>query len=209
MTNRPREPRAGGGAPAPRRAPPAGFRLDRRRFLKSSASALGAYAVAIGGASWIIGADKAWAVEYDVLEPEVAQSLLVMARDLYPHDFLGDVYYAKVVKDLDVEASGFEDKSRLDMLRDGVNRLNEEVGAEYATADEATRVQALEAISDTPFFQAVRGKAVVSLYNQAPVWSQFGYEGPSFEIGGYLWNGFDDLDWLPNPPEAASPPPQI
>lgn len=200
-----------GSARATRRppSPPPGFRLDRRRFLKSSAAAMGAYAVVAAGATWIVGADKAWAVEYDVLEPEVAQALLVMARDLYPHDFLGDVYYATVVKDLDVEASGFEDKSRLDLLRDGVRRLNEEIGAEYATADEAARVKALEAISDTPFFQAVRGKAVVSLYNQAPVWSQFGYEGPSFEKGGYLWNGFDDLDWLPNPPAEASPPPQI
>jgi hypothetical protein len=26
-----------------------------------------------------------------------------------------------------------------------------------------------------------------------------GYEGPSFEKGGYLYRGFDDLDWLPDP----------
>ena len=31
------------------------------------------------------------------------------------------------------------------------------------------------------------------------VWSLLGYEGPSFEHGGYLRRGFDDLDWLPDP----------
>jgi hypothetical protein len=26
-----------------------------------------------------------------------------------------------------------------------------------------------------------------------------GYEGPSFDKGGYLNRGFNDLDWLPDP----------
>lgn len=197
------------GVRRPTAPPPAGFRIDRRRFLKSSAMAVGAYAVVVSGATFLVGPDKAWAVEYDVLEPEVARGLLVMTRTLYPHDRLGDVYYAKVVKDLDAEASGFEDRTRLDMLREGVKRLDEEAGGEFATADEAARVAALEKIADTPFFQAVRGKAVVSLYNQAPVWAAFGYEGPSFAQGGYLFNGFDDLDWLPDPPASASPAPHL
>ena len=57
-----------------------------------------------------------------------------------------------------------------------------------------------------PAFQAVRGKTVVSLYNQPAVWEKFGYEGPSYPHGGYILNGFDDLSWLPDPPAEASPP---
>ena len=197
-----------------RREPPApllpdGFRIDRRRFLTSSLAAIGAYAVAAGGATWIVGPDKAWAVEYDVLEPDVAEALLHMTRALYPHEFLGDVYYAKVVKDLDVEASGFDDKERLELLRVGVEKLNEAAGGDFNAATPEGKEEALKKIADTPFFQAVRGKTVVSLYNQPEVWKAFGYEGPSYDEGGYLWRGFNDLSWLPDPPPEASPPPQI
>lgn len=190
---------------------PNGIRLDRRRFLKSSLTALGAYAVAASGVTWLVAPNKAWAFAYDAFEPEVAETLLAMTRALYPHDFLGDVYYAAVVKDLDVEASGFDDKQRLETLRQGVARLNELVGGDFAAAAADVQETALHKIADEqgPFFQAVRSKAVVSLYNQPEVWAKFGYEGPVFLIGGYLTHGFDDLSWLPDPPSEASPPVQI
>ena len=35
--------------------------------------------------------------------------------------------------------------------------------------------------------------------NQKALWPKFGYEGSSFEHGGYLHRGFNDLDWLPDP----------
>ena len=59
------------------------------------------------------------------------------------------------------------------------------------------------------FFQALRGKTVTMLYNNERVWQAFGYEGASFEAGGYLDRGFDDLAWLPDPPEEASPPVEL
>jgi hypothetical protein len=201
------EARATARDPAPGER--AWLRLDRRRFLKSSLTAIGAY-VAVGqGLTWIVGPSRAWAVQLDVLEPELAETLLHMARALYPHDFLGDVYYAKVVKDLDAEASGFVDKSRLELLRSGVRLLGEKAGGSFRTASPEQRQKALEEIQDSEFFQAVRGKAVVSLYNQPEVWEQFRYEGPSYEHGGYIFRGFDDLGWLPDPPPDASPPVQL
>ncbi|TIM17407.1 MAG: gluconate 2-dehydrogenase subunit 3 family protein, partial [Mesorhizobium sp.] len=48
----------------------------------------------------------------------------------------------------------------------------------------------------TPFFQAIRGGLVVSLYNQKEVWPIFGYEGESYSKGGYIARGFDDIEWL-------------
>ena len=189
-------------------AMPRGFRADRRRFLRGSLGAVGAYAVAAGGASWIVAPDKAWAVSYDALEPELARTLLAMTRALYPHDFLGDAHYAVVVKDLDVEASGFADKSRLQALREGAQALDLAAGGDFAAGSEDTREAALHAVSGShpEFFQSVRSKQVVSLYNQPEVWARFGYEGPSYEHGGYLHDGFDDLAWLPDPPPEASPP---
>ncbi len=37
------------------------------------------------------------------------------------------------------------------------------------------------------------------------MWKVFGYEGEAFSQGGYLHRGFNDLNWLPEPPEEASP----
>ena len=48
---------------------------------------------------------------------------------------------------------------------------------------------------------------MVSLYNNEEVWKAFGYQGASYRFGGYLHHGFNDLNWLPEPPEAASPKP--
>ncbi len=62
---------------------------------------------------------------------------------------------------------------------------------------ERDRLPLVQAITDTPFFQKLRSDLVVSFYNQKDLWPRFGYEGPSWEHGGYLERGFNDLDWLP------------
>ncbi|MCB1883209.1 MAG: gluconate 2-dehydrogenase subunit 3 family protein [Geminicoccaceae bacterium] len=184
------------------------IRLDRRRFLASGLTAVGAYVVAFRGVTWIVGPGKAWAAGVDTFEPELADTLLKMTRALYPHDFLGDVHYAQVVQDLDGEVSGFDDKERLQMLRGGMAELDEAAGGTFVTADAGGKQAALGKIAGSPFFEAVRSKTVVSLYNQPEVWKKFGYEGPSYDEGGYLHRGFDDLSWLPDPPAEASPPVQ-
>ncbi len=201
--------KARGAARDPMRRGQAWLHLDRRRFLKSSLTAIGAYVTVGQGVTWIVGPNRAWAMQFDVLEPELAETLLHMTRALYPHDFLGDIYYAKVVKDLDAESSGFDDKARLQMLRDGMLTLDEKAGGSFRAASPEQRQKALEQIQGSDFFAAVRGKTIVSLYNQPEVWAQFGYEGPSFEHGGYLMRGFNDLSWLPDPPPEASPPVQL
>ena len=55
----------------------------------------------------------------------------------------------------------------------------------------------LRAIEETPFFQSVRGALLFGIYNNKELWhSFFGYEGSSWEKGGYVNRGFNDLDWL-------------
>ena len=53
------------------------------------------------------------------------------------------------------------------------------------------------------FFELVRSTAVVEVYSDRRTWQLVGYEGTSFDKGGYVKRGFNDLDWLPDP-EAAS-----
>ena len=65
----------------------------------------------------------------------------------------------------------------------------------------ARRRQALEVLrgmSSTEFFEGVRSRVITSLYDDREVWALLGYEGPSYDQGGYLNRGFDDLDWLPD-----------
>jgi hypothetical protein len=65
-------------------------------------------------------------------------------------------------------------------------------------------VQKLQAIEASAFFQSVRLKTLLVLYNNPIAWTHFGYEGEAFSKGGYLLRGFNDLKWLPEVPMAAS-----
>ena len=61
---------------------------------------------------------------------------------------------------------------------------------------EEDRVAILRSIEEDAFFQQIRGGLVTGLYNQKEVWPIFGYEGASFEYGGYIDRGFNDINWL-------------
>ncbi|RJL08610.1 Twin-arginine translocation pathway signal [Paracoccus siganidrum] len=163
-----------------------------RRALMSRAVAAGALAVA--GAGFIAAPDAAWAVEVTAISEHEMATLLQMARDIYPHDRVGDRFYAIAVKAYDSE----EQKA---LVAEGVAALDAAARAagfdSYLAAGwEAERVEILRRIEDTAFFQAVRGGLVTGLYNQKEVWPIFGYEGESFSEGGYIDRGFDDIDWL-------------
>ncbi len=163
-----------------------------RRALLSRAAAAGALAVA--GAGFIAAPDAAWAVEVGTITEHQMATLLQMARDIYPHDRLGDRFYAVAVKSYDSEDAK-------DAVSQGIAALD--AAAVQAGFDdylsvgwEADRVAILRRIEDTPFFQSVRGGLVTGLYNQKEIWPVFGYEGESFSQGGYIDRGFDDIDWL-------------
>jgi hypothetical protein len=80
------------------------------------------------------------------------------------------------------------------------------LGAEFAAAAEAVRVEKLRSIEPSAFFQSVRMKTLLVLYNNPIAFAHFGYEGEAFSKGGYLFRGFNDLKWLPDVPLEASGP---
>ena len=71
----------------------------------------------------------------------------------------------------------------------------------------APRSRCSQGIETTPFFGLVRGHTVVALYNNEVLWSDFGYQGSSWQEGGYLQRGFQDAGWTLQPDAEASPPP--
>jgi hypothetical protein len=127
-----------------------------------------------------------------------AAIIATAARRLYPHDALADSVYARVADKL--AESAREDADAARTIQEGVEGL----GERFAEQPADDQLRALEAIEGSPFFELVRSTAVVEIYSDPRTWEAFGYEGPSFEQGGYLERGFDDLDWLPDPTEERS-----
>jgi hypothetical protein len=181
--------------------------MQRREFLQKGAiAAAGAAAITTGFVPEILPAEaKAaadWTSSLKSLSPAEGQALLKMARQLYPHDKLSDAMYAKVVTGLDAEAKSTPDTAKL--LHEGIAGLDQG-GKKFVDLSADDQLAALKGMETSPFFQKVRGSEIVSLYNNPEVWKQFGYQGSAYEMGGYLKHGFDDLKWLPDPPEVASP----
>ena len=163
--------------------------LDRRQLLQGAAA--GTILVMSGA---LISPSEAWGLEVKVLQPETMRSLLLMARDIFPHDRVADRYYA-------IACKAYDDEAMKDMVEGGIAALDALAQAQHGTSYtgvgwEVDRVALLRQIEGSPLFQKVRGDLVVSLYNQQEVWAILGYEGESASKGGYINRGFDDIDWL-------------
>jgi hypothetical protein len=181
--------------------------INRRQFLESSGQAAGVVVVAASGVTMLIDPKGAWAMTLEAIPASDAQTLLQALRVIYPHQALSDQYYAQVVAALDGDAKG--DEAVATMLMEGVASLDEAGPVPFVELSAGNQRKALEAIADSDFFQTIRFKTVAVLYNNPLVWQAFGYEGEAFEYGGYIERGFDDLAWLPDPPEDASPPVEL
>jgi hypothetical protein len=175
--------------------------MKRREFLKTGALLVVGTAAA---SSVITEAGAVASPALTVFNPNEAQTLFAMSRRIFPHKQLGDAPYWKVVTDLDAASKSDPEVAKL--LADGVAQLDSH-GRKFVDLGQRRQVAALKAIDKTPFFQKVRGVELVTLYSDPSVWKSLGYQGPSYRFGGYAHRGFDDLAWLPNPPQSASPKP--
>jgi hypothetical protein len=123
------------------------------------------------------------------LSEHALDTTLRVARVMFPHDMLPDIAYAKVVKALEPEA---------ETVAQGVEALD--ANGAFLELDDDAALAAVTAMEGSDYFELVKSTAVVELYDNPLVWKAFGYEGPSVHLGGYIDRGFDDLDWLPDPP---------
>ncbi len=174
-------------------------KVSRRLFLKTSSfTAFGT--VALGSGAMLLDPRGAWAMTLKSLQPQTMATLILMARDIYPHDRLTDAIYAKAV-------AGYDDQSATDpatktLIEEGCAGLDKSAQAawnvDYVRVGwEEQRTALLRGIQESAFFQTIRSGLVTSLYNQEDIWMKFGYEGASADKGGYLHRGFDDINWLP------------
>lgn len=123
------------------------------------------------------------------------QLLAKVIRTAFPHkNFPASAYQRSA--DVVLAAAGGTPAQKLafaralhELAQSGFSGLN----------DDAAALAHLKSIEATPFFAFTRATALVALYDDPEVWALLGYEGPSFDKGGYINRGFNDLDWLPDP----------
>ena len=177
--------------------------LTRRSLLRGSGLLMGT--LATGSTLSLLAPSRAWALELKTLSSDEGAALMKMGQTLYPHNKLPDAVYALLAKDLDAAASA--DTATATQLRNGIAELNKAADGNFAKATPARQLAAVKSLEGKPFFATVRGKCVTSLYDNDMAFAVFGYPGSSWEKGGYLTRGFQDLKWLPSPSAAASPAP--
>ena len=159
--------------------------ISKRSFI------FGSMATTVLVALWEIDVTKA-AVKIGN-SPDDKKLLVKMIREIYPHDRFPDGPYERTADDV-INKGNTDDKKV--MFSKGIEDLKK---AKYVNLNFEKATKHLKKIEKTDFFQHVRGTSTVTLYNDKEVWKLLGYEGYSFDKGGYINRGFNDLDWLPNP----------
>jgi len=166
---------------------------SRRGFLRGTGFV--AVGLATGG-TIIFAPDYAWALSTTAIDAHTAQTLLVVARQLFPHERLGDQYYAAVVDAVDKQAAG--DPAVRKVVTEGVARLDGARGIPWIQLSNGARNAVLKSMEGSEFFNALRTATINNLYTNPLVYRYFGFEGSSVEYGGYINRGFDDIGWLPS-----------
>jgi hypothetical protein len=136
-------------------------------------------------------------LDLQFLPPDLGKVLLRMLRLLFPHDAIDDSHYIAVVQAFDQMASAKPELLKL--LNTGAQELVAAQPQVWLDLPRCKQLEMLTRIESTPFFETVRLTGRFLFYSSEKVWPYFGYEGGSFKQGGYLYRGFNDLDWLPEP----------
>lgn len=167
------------------------FRLRRRQLLLQAACAYLGATLPAGRLLAEAGAAAS--------DNELNRFLVILLRRLFPHDQLDPSIYVDVA---DAMAGAVtSDPELLSLVQSGRRKLDQQSGRPWRELDADAQTAQLSAIEETPFFQKLRSLGNFLFYNHRDLWPFFGYEGSSFEKGGYITRGFDDLDWLPEPNE--------
>ena len=171
--------------------------MKTRRVFMTTLGRMGVALAALGGSvpglgRWFAPAD-ALAADASVLSTAQAKQMLAMTRQLFPHERLGDAPYQTVVDAIAKEMAGSADLTK--QIHDGLDSLNQAAGGDFTAASDERQIAAMKELENTPFFGAMAGKTRYYLYNNPAVWADFGFEGSSWEKGGYINRGFNDVNW--------------
>lgn len=129
---------------------------------------------------------------------EDARNILIrVIRVAFPHDSFPDGPYERTADT--IMAAAAESTWFRVALTQGLLTLSHLAGGDFRDLDEEAATSVLRRIESTEFFGFIRRTTVLNLYDNEDVWNALGYQGSSFEKGGYINRGFNDLSWLPEP----------
>jgi hypothetical protein len=96
---------------------------------------------------------------YQRLPQELVEQLVSIYRSMFPHSAVPDEFYEHVVRKLENQA--VHDQELSGLLFNGVEALNRQTGRAWAGLPEEARLQALQRVEQTPFFQRLRSDLVL------------------------------------------------
>ncbi|MET4060219.1 hypothetical protein ABIB35_001764 [Arthrobacter sp. UYP6] len=141
------------------------------------------------------------------LTPEARAILKRIIKTAFPHPGFPEEAYERMTSRIVTEADA-STWFRV-VLTQGLIALGAQSEEPFLELSDERALAVLRRVADLEFFGFIRRTTVLNLYDDPQVWDVLGYEGPSFDKGGYLHRGFDDLDWLPTPrvdgPEISVP----
>ena len=138
------------------------FDLTRREFLIS----MGAGPTLAAPYGWIPGG-------LDGFQMRELQTLLVVARTLFPHSALDATHYVRVVEAICRCCE--RNASAMKCVSEGLTTLRS-YAASFDTASEATRIEILKTMEMTDFFRVLYTQALENLYGDPGIWDVFAYE---------------------------------
>jgi hypothetical protein len=143
----------------------------------------------------------------ETAQTEDARAVLVrVLRVAFPHPAFPDAPYERTADTILSQAQASPWLHAV--VTQGLAALKDLAGKDFRDLDDAEATSALHGIETTEFFGLVRRTTVRNFYNDPEVWELLGWEGASFDKGGYINRGFNDLDWLPEPRIDAYPGPE-
>jgi hypothetical protein len=126
--------------------------------------------------------------------PSDRKLIASMVRAMFPHDRFPDGPYLRTADAIIAKANGSVASALT--LRDGLDDLESK---SFENLGQSAATQYLKDIEGSPFFSLVHGTTVTGLYTDKEVFRILGYEEASYDKGGYINRGFNDLNWLPEP----------
>ena len=168
-------------------------RTTRRRFLVAAIT-FSACASGTFGPS-VLRVSTAWAESHGDLDEESMDTMVRMARMLYPHDAMSDEFYAGVLDN--ALATTASDSSFAELLKAADAALNSAKPGKWVDLDEEQQLAVMREVEGMGFFAAIQGAVQAGIYLNPVFWKHIGYPGSSKEHGGYLHRGAGDIDWLP------------
>lgn len=164
--------------------PSSGLEPSRRDFMKAMALLF------TGTAAYAMTPNFAYAQS----DSPQLEDLADVCHTLFPHKHVPRKFYLACAQGLLDKAA--DDEELQGTIDTGLKRLNTLYSRGFKELDQSEQDMAIQRVINTPFFDAVRGHTVVGLYNIPEVWDYFGYQGSSYEKGGYINRGFDDVYWI-------------